>query len=258
MNKKNLFEKIISKKEFSDLPKEDVRLVFQKFDKPEYLDEEKLKLTRDLLRKMYTVFLSGKLLNFKSKEPFWFLSKHLSTRERLSFYPELYKKIFQFTEGEWILFDLGSGVNGFSSFFFPKKNLKLKYLGIEAVGQLIEIQNKFFHGNKNFEFFHESLFDLEKIKTLFKKEKGKKIVFLFKVLDSLEMLKKDYSKTFLTEISPLADLFVVSFATRSILSKKKFFVERRWIYDFLDKNFLVLNKFELGNEEYTIFSKKDL
>ena len=72
------------------------------------------------------------------------------------------------------------------------------------------------------------------------------------------MLKKDYSKTFLTEISFLADLFVVSFATRSILSKKKFFVERRWIYDFLDKNFLVLNKFELGNEEYTIFSKKDL
>jgi len=257
MEKNKIIEKIISKKEFSSLPLKDVEIAFEKFNKEEYLDEEKVKLTRDLLRKMYTVFLSNKLLNFKDKESSWFLKKHFSTKERLPFYSEIYSKIFEHLRGEVSVYDLGLGVNGFSSEFFPKK-LKINYFGIEAVGQLVEIQKKFFKENKNFEFFHESLFNLNRIKEILKKGKGKKIVFLFKVLDSLEMLKRDYSKTFLDEISSLADFFVVSFATKSLISKKKFFVERKWFYGFLEKNFKVLEKFELGNEEYTIFSKKDL
>ncbi|KHO52969.1 MAG: hypothetical protein QT05_C0012G0017 [archaeon GW2011_AR13] len=76
--KSEIIEKIMQKKEFSYLPIKDVELVFESFDKDQYVEEEKIKLTRDLLRKMYTAFVSDKLLNVKEKSPEWFLRKHLS------------------------------------------------------------------------------------------------------------------------------------------------------------------------------------
>ena len=60
---KKLFEIIVSKKEFSDLPMEDVEKAFQQFERRQTSDEEKVRLTRDLLRKVYFAFGSKKLLN---------------------------------------------------------------------------------------------------------------------------------------------------------------------------------------------------
>jgi hypothetical protein len=102
------------------------------------------------------------------------------------------------------------------------------------------------------------LFDLEKIKKIFEKDfyKGYKIIFLFKTLDSLEMLKRDYSKILLKEIVPLVDKVAVSFATRSLVSKKRFNVKRNWIIGFIEDNFDILDKFEVGAEIYIVFCKK--
>ena len=72
MNKKELLEKITSKKEFSQLPKGDIGVAFKKFDKPFYTDIEKIKKTRELLRRIYTGVISYKLLNPKDKPPEWF------------------------------------------------------------------------------------------------------------------------------------------------------------------------------------------
>lgn len=257
MEKEEVIKKIISKKEFSELPLEDVRMVFKKFDKENYSAEEKVKLTRDLLRKMYTVFLSTKLLKYKEKNFEWFLKKHFSTKERFENYEKLYRRIFANFSGKLNLYDLGCGVNAFSSVFFPK-NLEINYFGVEAVGQLIEVQKKFFEGKKTFHFFHESLFNFNEIKRIVEKDKGKKVLFLFKALDSLEMLKKDYSKILLKEIVPLVDLVVVSFATKSLVSKRKFFAERKWLKEFIEKEFKMIEIFEEGNEEYILFSKKGL
>jgi hypothetical protein len=41
MNKEELIKKITEKKEFSQLPKKDVEMAFNKFDKTKYIDEEK-------------------------------------------------------------------------------------------------------------------------------------------------------------------------------------------------------------------------
>lgn len=251
MNKKELIKKIISKKEFSELPESDVKLVFDRFDKKELIDEEKIKLSRDLLRKMYTAFASPKLLNVKNNNEEWFLRKHISTRERFGFYEELYKRLLKNFKGKLNVFDFGAGVNGFSYKFFNKD---VNYIGVEAVGQLVNLMNNYFEKNKlNAVAIHESLFELGRIKTLIKKEKGKKIVFLFKTLDSLEMLKRDYSKKFLLGIMPLVDEVVVSFATRSLISKKKFNVRRNWIVNFIKDNFSVLEDFESGGERYISF-----
>lgn len=60
---KQIYEKIVNKKEFSQLPKKDVEKVYSLFDKKDFIDEEKIKKTRDLLRKVYFAFGSLKLLN---------------------------------------------------------------------------------------------------------------------------------------------------------------------------------------------------
>ncbi|MCX6750215.1 MAG: hypothetical protein NTZ83_02055 [Candidatus Pacearchaeota archaeon] len=163
MNREEIMKGIISKKEFSKIPEKDIWLAYKKFERRECSEEEKIRLTRDLLRKVYSAFTSGKLLNIKDKSEEWFLRKHLSTRERLNYYPEIYKKLFQNLENCSVI-DLGSGVNGFSYKYFPKGT---SYLAIEAVGQFVDLMNFYFEKNNlNAKAVHESLFNLEEIKKL--------------------------------------------------------------------------------------------
>ena len=251
-----IYEKIISKKEFSKLPKKDVERIFGIFEKRETTDSEKIKLTRDLLRKVYFAFGSLKLLNPKiidKKGVDEILKKHISTAERFDHYSELYDKLLKDFKKVKVV-DLGAGINGLSYKYF---NQKVDYVGFEAVGQLVELMNYYFKKEKiSGKAYHESLFELEKIEKLIKNVKGKKIVFLFKTLDSLEMLEKNYSKKLLKEIVPLVDRVVVSFATRSLISKKKFKVKRYWFENFAEKEFNVLEDFELGGERYIVLGKK--
>lgn len=250
MNKKELIKKITEKKEFSNLPKKDVELVLDKLNKKEYIDQEKIKQTRDLLRKVFSAFTSQKLLSPKDKNPEWILKKHISTKERFQFYKEVYNKLLK---KEKIIFDLGAGVNGFSYKYFPYKT---KYIGVEAVGQLTDLMNTYFKKEKiNAKAIHESLFNLEKIKSIIKKESEKenKIIFLFKTLDSLEMVERNYSKKLLQELTPLANKIVVSFATKSLIAKKKFKVNRNWIINFIKEKFNIIEDFEIGGERYIVF-----
>ena len=295
MNKPELIKKIIQKKEFSQLSKRDVEIAFSHFEKRQTSDEEKIRLIRELLHKVFGAFTSQKLLSPKNKNEEWILRKHLSTRERLPYYSELYKKLLK-DFNKFSIIDLGAGVNGFSYKFFvdamplprptpdpaqtfikkillprsrspaprsPCHCLTLplnypEYIAIESVGQLVELMNNYFKENKiSGVAYHESLFNLKKIKKIILETKKPRIIFLFKVLDSLEMLERDYSKKLLKEIAPLADKIVVSFATRSMIKRKKFKVERHWILDFIKENFKVLDDFELGGEKYICFEKKD-
>ena len=255
MNKDEILKKITEKKEFSQLPKKEVERAFEKFEKRQCGDEEKIKLTRDLLRKVFSAFASQKILSLKNKNEEWILRKHLSTRERLDHYPELYKRIFRgFLDKKKIVFDLGAGINGFSYKFMPENT---KYIGIEAIGQLVDLMNFYFKKEKlNAEAIHGSLFEIEKIKKIIQRTNGRKIVFLFKIIDSLEMLERDYSKKFLKEITPLVERVVISLATRSMIKREEFKANRSWIKKFIQENFKILDEFELGTEKYLVFKNK--
>jgi hypothetical protein len=255
MNKEEIKKKIISKKEFSNIPEEDIWLAYQKFEKRQCSEEEKIRLTRDLLRKVYSAFMSGKLLNIKDKDEEWFLRKHLSTRERLGNYKELYKKLLGDLK-ECSVIDLGSGINGLSYKLFPNKS-KVNYVSVEAVGQLTDLMNFYFEKNKlNAKAIHESLFNLDQIKEIIKECRKPRIVFLFKVIDSLEMIEGDYSKKLLKEITPLCDKVVLSFATRSMIRQDKFKVNRKWVIDFIEENFKLIEDFNLDNERYITFKNR--
>lgn len=250
---KEIYEKIISKKDFSQLPRIDVERAFQSCEKRQISEEEKIRLTRDLLRKVFSAFISKKILSLKDKDYEWILRKHISTRERLPYYNEIYSRILKDFERVNIL-DLGAGINGFSYSFFKKE---VEYIGIEAVGQLVNLMNHFFEKEKlKAKAIHMSLFDLDNLKKVIEDSEKPRIVFLFKTLDSLEMLERDYSKNLLKEITPLANRVVVSFATRSLIKKVKFKAKRTWIIEFIKEDFNVLDDFELGGERYLVFEKK--
>lgn len=249
-----IFKKITSKKEFSQLLRKDVELALGKFDGANYSDEEKVKLTRELLKRVFGAFSGRRLLSGKLKDVSWILAHHVSAKERVPYYSEIYKRLLNGFNEKLNVIDLGCGVNGFSYKYFENK--KINYLGVEAVGQLVNLTNDYFKRERiSGKVVHESLFELEKIKGLVKSVRGKKIVFLFKVVDCLEMMKMNYSKKLLKEIAALADRIVVSFATESFVKRKKFFVQRRWFLDFVKENFRVVEDFEVGGERYVVISR---
>ncbi len=272
LSRQEILKKIKEKKEFSQLPEKDVEVAFSKFEKRQTTDEDKIKLTRDLLRKVFSVFTSSKILSLKNKDEEWILRKHVSTRERmgvlrsskrgqtrerLPYYEEIYKRILKDLDKKISIIDLGAGINGFSYKYFKKLKFDVNYVGVEAIGQLVDLMNYYFRKEKiNGKAFHLSLFELEKIKNLIKEQKGQKIIFLFKTLDSLEMLERDYSIKLLNEIVPLTDRVIVSFATRSIGNRERFKAKRNWLVDFIKDNFKILNDFEISGERYLVFEGK--
>ncbi len=256
MNKEQLIQKITQKKEFSQLPRRDVELAFEKFNKKSYLDEEKIKLTRNLLRQVFSSFTSQKILSLKNKDEEWILRKHLSTRERFPYYEEIYKRILKSLNKKLSIIDLGAGINGFSYKYFKEIGFNVNYVAIEAIGQLVTLMNNYFKKEKlQGKAFHLSLFELEKIKEIIPGLERPRVILLFKIIDSLEMLKRDYSLKLLSEITPLVDRVVVSFATESMAKRQKFKVKRSWIINFIKENFNVLDDFEFGGERYIVFSK---
>jgi hypothetical protein len=70
------------------------------------------------------------------------------------------------------------------------------------------------------------------------------------------MLKRDYSKEVLRELVPMFEKCVLSWATASLVSRKKFHAERKWLKDFIDKEFFIFDEFEIGGENYLVFGRK--
>ena len=257
MNKQEMLNKITEKRELSQLPKKDVKLALSHFERREVSDEEKIRLTRELLHKVFGAFGSKKLLSIKEKNSEWVLGKHVSTRERIPYYSEIYTKVLGGTKGKISIIDLGCGVNGFSCSYFKKLGFEVNYLGVEAVGQIADLANSYFKKQKikgRVELL--SLFEMDKIKMLVNKMPKPKIVFLFKTIDSLEMLKRDYSKKLLLEITPLVDKVVVSFATKSFNKRISFKAKRTWILSFIEREFKIIKDFEAGGERYLLFENK--
>ena len=253
---KDVYEKIVQKKEFSNLPKKDVEKIYSLFEKRQTSEIEKIRLTRDLLRKVFSGFTSKKLLSLKDKDSEWILKKHLSTRERFNYYKEIYSRILKDSKEKISIIDLGAGINGVSYSYFQKLGKEVDYLSVEAIGQLVDLMNYYFKREKiSGKAYHLSLFDLEGIKKILQKKKDP-IVFLFKALDSLEMVERDYSKKLLKEIVPLSERVIVSFATRSFIKRTRFKAKRSWLINFITDNFKIRDDFELGGERYIVFSKK--
>ncbi len=258
LKNRDIIAQVVKKKEFSKIKREDILVAFSHFEKKNISYVDKIKRTRDLLRKVFSVFSSNKLLKNRNlenlKEPNWYLKKHLSTRERLPYYKQLYRRTLQdFGNKKINIFDFGCGVNGFSYPFFKKIGLNINYIGIESVGQLVDLVNAYLRNNKlRGIVFHESLFNTDKLKEIIRTQSRPRVLFLLKVVDSLEMLRRDYSKKLLLELGRFFDRIIVSFATKSLVSRKNFRANRAWFEAFAGKHFQIKDKFMFGDEIYFV------
>ncbi len=251
-----IFQKIIQKKEFSEIPREDIERAFSLFEKREVSEEEKIRLTRDLLRKVFSGFAGKKMLGWKDKPAEVVLKKHLSTRERFDFYTDVYSRVLKGLPKELTIIDLGCGANGFSYDFFSKTGKKAKYIGIEAVGQLVGLTNEYFKKNKfDAVCYHLSIFEIEKIVKIVKKSSSPRVLFLLKVVDALETLERNYTKTLLKKLVPLFERVAISFPVESWVRRKKFFVRRTWLIDFIKERWQFIDDFIIGGERYLLLKK---
>jgi hypothetical protein len=244
-----LIKKIQEKKEFLEIPRSIILRVLELKEIKSLDEEEQIKNARAFLRKYFSVFMTNKLVSGKlgQKE---ILEKHISTKNRN--YEEIYARI---TGNEDIIIDLGAGLNGFSYNYFKRK---LRYIAIEAIRIFVKIMNEYFEKNKiNGIAVQEDLLDLNKIIKIIENKKGKKVIFLFNVIDALERVERDYSKKLLIEIGKLGDKIVLSFPTQSLTGKSRFKAKRYWLLDFLEKNFSILDDFEMRGERFLAVGSRD-
>jgi hypothetical protein len=255
MNKDEILSTIRKKREFSQLPEKDILLAYGHFEKRQASDDGKIKLTKELLRKIFSAFVSPKLLSPKDKDEEWILRKHASTRERLPHYLEIYRRIFEGYKKASVI-DLGAGINGFSYKFFREIGVTVDYIAIEAVGQLADFMNYYFVQKRlKGKAVHLSLFEKEKVLKIISDKNLPRVVFMLKIIDALESMKRDCSTELILDVARVAERIVLSYPTKSLGNRERFRAKRGWIVEFLKDNFNILDEFEFGGERYIIFSK---
>jgi 16S rRNA (guanine(1405)-N(7))-methyltransferase len=276
---KLLAEDVIAKKELSNL---NLDFVMEKLKKALALDKkarEKLaasefakfkrskeherivKSVRAELRSVYGVFIMGDYkkrdgyLQALKEDPSFerhddILRIHKSSNERLPYYDQIYEKIFEVTGLPKKILDLACGLNPIS---YPYLKCKPYYLACDLAEKDMEFIKAYFEAMK-------ISGDTRKI-DLMKDDLGSiskdfDVVFLFKALDSLEMLKRGVSKGLIGGLQ--SKYIVVSFATKSIGGRKEIKKERRaWFERLIVKLNMTSTTFEIPGELFYILKKAD-
>ena len=267
---KGLILEVKKKKEFSGLPDSIVVRALEK-------SRGDVKIARSWLRKYFGVFLTNRVLRGKGD----LLKVHLSSKKRD--YEEFYFKIFNSIfpqkskessthlsscgglkskeSGNKIesIVDLGCGVNGFSYEYlkdvFGTQNRHdsgepdVRYVGMEAAGQLVEQMNGFFK-ERGFDALaiKGDLFDLESVEDILKRARKDRVVFLFQVIDALESVERNFSKKLISVVMENCEWLVISLPLVSLGGRKRFDVDRKWLVDWLGERFGIRDDFEMFGE----------
>ncbi len=231
-----LIRAIKKKKELSQISESFVRKELQQYlsQNPKLKYSEQLnprsasykkivKEVRARLRRVYGLFREE--LNTKSNSAEEILQLHTSTRERLSFYSELYQKLFQIANKPLAIIDLGCGVNPFS---IPLMKLKqLDYYAYDLSKDEIKRLNLFFkqiHQKNPFFNGKAKVLDIFNLKSI----RPADICFLFKMTDILDWGKGHKVTEEIIKKIP-ARFVVVSFPTKTMSGKRMNFPRRKWI-----------------------------
>lgn len=259
MNKQALIDLIRQKREFRDLDNKfvekmlDSRLKGKKVEDLKPRDIEKMeKETRAYLREVYGAFLSSKYFQREkflnaikdlndSEAHIRILSLHLSTKERLPYYEEIYEKIFAVTGEPSSILDLGCGLNPFS---FPFMNLKdVRYYAVELVKSDAEFIQRYFDKMKiNGKAINMDLTQAENLPSA-------DVCFMFKVIDTFEAIQWDITAELMAKIK--AKYIIASFATKSLGGRKTIKAEKRQWFERLIAS-KEHSTFEVENEVFYI------
>lgn len=199
---------------------------------------------RKVLRESYGVFSLDNNYNElldefkKTKDPMLIremLATHQSSKERLPYYNGIYKSLFKITGEPNSIFDIGCGFNPLS---YSLLGYKPKYYCSDISSQDMSFIKKFFEISKidGETFTNDAVNNAEELIKLVK-EKKPDIIFMFKLLDTLEAVKRHNTKKLLPELTPYCKFLIVSFATVSLGGGKAISdFKRTWFINYLEKN----------------------
>ena len=244
---------------FKKLRKQVEKKGLNNIEKNKYF-KEIVKRVRDELRIVYGSFLTDDFTkkekifeNLDNKEEIEELLKiHKSTKERIEFYDEIYEKIFDWYKPQKIA-DLACGINPLTYFKIRDFVCDVEYFVSDLSSEDMSFLQSFF--DKNGIKGKAGAYDITNLDILEDNDfQSSDLVFLFKALDSFETVKKNVSKELLKGIK--AEKIVVSFPTKSLISKVEFKRERRnWFYNFLNKKKWKYEEFEVENELFILIDK---
>lgn len=184
------------------------------------------------------------------------LSVTLSTKERLPYYKEIYKQIFEITGTPKSITDLGAGFNIFS---FPLMHLNnLTYYSYDIDEEDIIIINDYIKIMKK-----NGLIGEAKILDLRNKEKISHlpyidVIFLFKLIDIIDKENHKPGEELIKQLTKKTRYIVASFATKTITRKKMNYPNRKWFELMLNRLNLDFKKFNTDNEVFYIIYHSQL
>ncbi len=174
------------------------------------------------------------------------LATHLSTRERLKYYRTIYENIFKYTGRPSRILDLGAGLNPFSYIFMNISSVE--YTASEISSEDIRFIQRYF---KLISTYKRIIGATIKLDLIFDKTfPDADVCFLFKVLDSLENLKRNISMEILNNIK--AKYIVVSFPTKSLTGKNISKKRLSWFLKIVKRLSYSYETFEVPNEVFYI------
>jgi len=187
------------------------------------------------------------------------LELHQSTIERIPYYEQLFEEIASRNKGAKTILDLGCGFNPYATRLLEEKlGVKIDYYASDiSTKNMIDIKKYFsLIGVKGDAKAIDLVTNYQELKTFPPKKVD--LVLMFKLLDSLETIKKNVSEKIIDLLLTKAKGFVVSFPTRSLGGNKVISNDKRvWFEKLLERKNLVYETFELPNEIFYFFRNKD-
>lgn len=261
MNRQELVALVKNKREFKNLDNKFVENILSFYTASkiiENLNKKEItaivKKARSKLREIYGAFWTKKFLkrfdylkeldgldDIDSHEKI--LKLHVSSKERLPYYPEIYEKIFEITGKPKTVLDLGCGLNPLS---LPFMNIKPRYFAVELVEEDAKFIQLYFDTVKiKGKAYAVDLLNIEK--NLPKAD----VCFMFKLLDTLESMRWDITETLLKNLD--VKWIVASFATMS-LGGRKHIHKRSWFERMIkDRKY---ETFSVLNEQFYVIKQK--
>lgn len=255
----SIVEEIKDKKELRALSPDFVGSITQELLEKRKLNLEKksdrkkiIKEARKVLHEVYGAFKKSKFAKRKKllkklkglrdiETHNEILKLHRSTAERLPYYGQLYKKIFAVTGKPKTILDLGCGLNPLS---LPYMELdKVEYYATELTEEDAQfIQDYLRKVNVKGKTY---AMDLTELNTLPPAD----ICFLFKLLDTLETLKRDVTEAILEQLN--AKWTVASFPLKTLSGRRGISKKRLvWFEKIIKKH--EFRTFEIPNEIFYV------
>lgn len=197
--------------------------------------EDLFKSVRKKCFDIYGLFKGGKTLE-----------THISTKERLPYYSAIYREIFSITGKPKKILDLGCGLNPLSYRYLKSTP---EYYASELGKEDCKIIEKFFKENK----IKGKVFQFDLLKDDYSKLPKSDVCFLFKVLESLETVKKNVSLEILKKLN--TRWIVVSFSKKSITGKTIKKKGRSWLRRMLSELGYNYQTLDIGDEIFYVIEK---